>query len=48
MKNKKKFTLPHVYVLLLIIMIAVLCITYIVPSGEYARVVDANSGREME
>lgn len=47
MKNKKKFTLPHVYVLLLIIMIAVLCITYIVPSGEYARVVDANSGREI-
>ena len=47
MKEKKRFALPHVYVLLLTIMVAILIITYLVPSGEYARVVDPNSGREI-
>ena len=47
MKEKKKVSLPHVYVLLFIIMIAVLLITYLVPSGEYQRIIDPNSGREI-
>lgn len=47
MKTKKKLQLPHVYVLLFIIMVAILVVTYLVPSGEYARVLDPNSGREL-
>lgn len=47
MKEKKKIVLPHVYVLLMIIMVAILLITYVVPSGEYTRVIDPNSGREI-
>lgn len=47
MKQKKKLQLPHVYVLLLVIMCVILLVTYVVPSGEYTRVLDPNSGREL-
>ncbi len=47
MEKAKKFKLPHVYVLLFVVMLLVLLITYIVPSGEFTRVVDPNSGREI-
>ena len=47
MKTKKKLQLPHVYVLLLVIMCVILLITYVVPSGEYDRIMDPNSGREL-
>lgn len=43
--KKRKVSLPHVYVLLMIIMVVILLITYVVPSGEYARITDPNSGR---
>lgn len=45
MAGKKKITLPHVYVLLFCVMLIVLLMTYIVPSGEYVRITDPNSGR---
>lgn len=44
---KKTFKLPHVYVLLLIVMLFVLVLTYIVPSGEYARIDDPATGRSI-
>lgn len=47
MTEKNKFKLPHVYVLLFLVMLFVLLITYIVPSGEFVRVIDPNSGREV-
>lgn len=47
MKTKKKLQLPHVYVLLLVIMCVILLITYVVPSGEYDRIMDPNSEREL-
>lgn len=45
--GKKTFKLPHVYVLLLIVMLFVLLLTYIVPSGEYARIADPETGRSL-
>lgn len=47
MEKSRKFKLPHVYVLLFSVMLLVLLITYVVPSGEFVRVVDPNSGREI-
>lgn len=47
MKEKKKFKLPHVYVLLLLIMTIIWIVTFIIPSGEYARIFDELSQREL-
>ncbi|SCZ78581.1 YfcC family protein [Acidaminobacter hydrogenoformans] len=44
-KSKKKgFQLPHVYIIFLIVMLLVVGLSWIVPSGEYARVADPNTG----
>ncbi len=43
----KKFKLPHVYLLLILIMIFVVILSWIVPSGEFAQVQDPNSGRML-
>lgn len=45
--TKKQFTMPHTFVILLIIIAAAVVLTWIIPSGSYARVEDPLSGREV-
>ncbi len=46
-KKKKGFSLPHVYIVILILMLIITVMTYIVPAGSYVRdasgAVDPNS-----
>lgn len=44
---KKGFKLPHTYVLIFSIIILVTLLTYIIPAGEFNRVIDANTGRTI-
>lgn len=44
---KKQFTMPLTFVILLIIIAAAVVLTWIIPSGSYARVEDPLSGREV-
>ena len=46
LKKKKGFSMPHVYAVILILMLLVTIMTYVVPAGSYVRVdgaVDPNS-----
>lgn len=47
MKEKKRFKLPHVYIILFIVMLLVWLITYIVPSGPFEMYLDPISGCEI-
>lgn len=42
-----KLKLPHTYVILSIILLSVVFLTYVIPSGEYNRVLDVSTGREV-
>ena len=44
MERKRKFEMPHVIVVLLIIMTCVAILSYIVPSGQFERVYDETIG----
>lgn len=44
MQNMK---MPHTYVILTGILLLVVALTYLIPAGEYARVLDPVSGREI-
>lgn len=46
-KKRIKFTVPHVFVILAIIMFLVWIVSFVVPSGNFERVLDENSGREI-
>ena len=46
-KKKRRFQVPHVFVILTIIMVLVWIISFFVPSGNFERVMDANLGREV-
>ena len=46
-KKKRSFAMPHVFVILTIIMLLVWAISFVVPSGNFERVLDPNSGREI-
>ena len=49
-KRKKWFEnvkMPHTYVILTGILLLVVALTYLIPAGEYARVLDPVSGREI-
>lgn len=49
MKEKKKeFKMPHIFIILYAIILVIAALSYILPAGEYARVLDANTGREIE
>ena len=39
------FKMPHTYVILTIILLAVVVMCYLIPAGEYDRVEDPASGR---
>ena len=41
------FKMPHTYVILTIILLAVVVMCYLIPAGEYDRVEDPVSGREV-
>ena len=42
--KKKSFTMPHTFVILFVIIAIAVALTWIIPSGEYARVEDPVSG----
>lgn len=46
-KGSKKFNfkMPHTYVILITIMVIVLILTHVIPSGEYDRIEDSVSGK---
>lgn len=45
LNKKEKFKLPHVYILLMIVMLIVVVLSKIVPSGEFAQIQDPNTSR---
>ena len=50
-KKKKGFQMPHVYLVILILMLFVAILTYIVPAGAYARIdgaIDPNTYTRIE
>ncbi len=46
-KTKRGFKLPHVYIILLFMMLLVVILSWIIPSGAYERVLDEATGREI-
>lgn len=45
MSQKKKFQIPHVFVILVMIVIFATAMTYIIPAGEFARVENEATGK---
>ena len=46
LKNKLlRIKMPHTYVLLTMILLSVVVLTYLIPAGEYDRVLDEMSGK---
>src|SRR5699024_1040832 len=45
-KKKKGLSFPHVYIMFLLVMLVVVGLSWIVPSGEYEREVDPETGIE--
>ena len=48
MSQKKKFQIPHVFVILVMIVIFATAMTYIIPAGEFARVKNEATGKMIE
>lgn len=46
-EKKKTFKMPHVFVILLIMMLLVTVLTYIIPSGQFVRQPDPTTGRPV-
>lgn len=46
-KAKKRFKIPHIYVLIFSIILIATALSYIVPAGEYSYITDPESGREV-
>ena len=40
--QKKGFHMPHVFIILLVIMLFVVILSYLIPSGLYERIEDAS------
>ena len=47
MEKKKRWQVPHTYVIVMAFVIFMALLTYVVPGGEYARVYDAAADREL-
>ncbi len=45
MSQKKKFQIPHVFVMLVMFVIVATAMTYIIPAGEFARVKNEATGK---
>lgn len=46
-EKRKPFQMPHTYVILTFILLAVVALTYMIPSGAYDRVLDEVSGKML-
>lgn len=46
-KRLKRIKMPHTYVILTIILLAVVVLCYLIPAGEYDRVLDPATGRTV-
>lgn len=44
-KQRKGIKIPHVYILLILVMALIVVLSWVVPSGEFARVQDPNTGQ---
>jgi len=47
METKKRFKVPHTYVILFSVILIMAILTYIIPAGEFDRVEDPNTGRTV-
>lgn len=45
--NKKSFKMPHVFAVLMILMLFTTILTYVVPSGQFERIADPATGRPV-
>ena len=46
-KQKKKFKMPHGWIIIIILLLIACVLTYIVPAGEYARYADEATGKNI-
>lgn len=46
-KKEKKFKMPHIFIILYAIIFVITVMTYIVPAGQYDRVLDEATGRQI-
>ena len=46
-KEKRGFHMPHVFIILLFIMLLITALSYLIPSGSYERIEDAASGMSI-
>lgn len=44
MKEKKRFHLPHVFILLMLVMLIVMGLSYVIPSGSFEVITDETTG----
>ena len=47
-KKKRSWNLPHVYIMFMIVMLVVVLLSYVVPSGEFERIADPNNPAIMQ
>ena len=47
MKEKKQMKAPHVFVLVLIMIVCATLLTYVLPAGSYNRYVDESTGTTL-
>ena len=43
-EKKRAFHMPHVFIILLLIMLFIVILSYVIPSGSYERIVDSATG----
>lgn len=46
-KNKRKFSFPHTYVIILSIVLLATLLTYVIPAGQYERIKDEEVGKTI-
>lgn len=46
-KKKKKFANPHSYFIILLLILASVLATWLIPAGQYERIIDETSGKEV-
>lgn len=46
-RTKKKFRVPHVYVMILCLLILAALLTYVIPAGQYTYITDEATGRRV-
>ena len=46
-KSKRKFRMPHIFIILYAIILVIAVASYFIPAGQYARVADEATGRQI-